>query len=140
MLLNNRNVFLVDDDLIASRFNRKVLENLGEFDIIETESQPLAAIRLLEEKLETKNVLPGVIVVDLYMPEIDGYQFISKVEELCQSHNIFSAPEFIVLSSSQEEGDFKQFQNTPFVKHFLSKPLVLHEIKEVLEEMNSSNI
>jgi CheY-like chemotaxis protein len=136
MLLNNRNILLVDDDLIASRFNRKVLENLGEFDTIETEHQPLAAIRLLEEKLVNKTELPGLIVVDLYMPEIDGYEFIGKVEELFKLHNILVTPEFIVLSSSQKEGDFKQFQNTPFVKHFLSKPLVLHEMREALEEMN----
>ncbi len=44
---------------------KKVLENLVEFDRIETDNLPVTAIRLLEEKLKTKNALPGIIIADL---------------------------------------------------------------------------
>jgi CheY-like chemotaxis protein len=66
-----RPVLVVDDDVSVRQLLRRMLEPDG-FTVVEAENG-LAAIERL------RDVTPGVILLDLMMPEMDGFQFVVEL-------------------------------------------------------------
>jgi CheY-like chemotaxis protein len=66
-----RNMLLVDDDDTMRKWMRKVLEPDG-WVVVEAENGRVALTRLAESS-------PNVIVLDLMMPEMDGFEFLVEM-------------------------------------------------------------
>jgi CheY-like chemotaxis protein len=66
-----RNMLLVDDDDPMRKWMRKVLERDG-WSIVEAENGRVALTRLAQ-------ACPDVIVLDLMMPEMDGFEFLVEL-------------------------------------------------------------
>lgn len=64
--------------------------------------------------------MPDYILLDLYMPEMSGFEFLEKVEKL---KNIKNSVEVYVCSSSKREVDRKRVMKFPFVSAYMEKPL-----------------
>jgi two-component system, chemotaxis family, response regulator Rcp1 len=78
-----------------------------------------------------KVALPDIILLDIYMPEADGWAFLEKVQKLYPS---LSKPlRIYILSSSINPRDINRAKQFPFVKSFIFKPIT----KEVLEKLIS---
>ena len=75
-----RNMLLVDDDDTMRKWMRKVLEPDG-WVVVEAENGRVALTRLAEAS-------PDVIVLDLMMPEMDGFEFLVEMRRHAQWQNI----------------------------------------------------
>jgi CheY-like chemotaxis protein len=109
---------------------------MGRFDVIESSCNPKESIEIFKNKIANDIPFPGLIIVDLSMPEIDGYEFIDEIDELIELNNLSISPVFIILTSSNQKKDIEQFHKTAYVKYYINKPLVLDEFKDVLTELN----
>lgn len=68
-----KTVLIIDDELSI----RMLLENfLGKSYNVNTTTDGVEAIKLLEE-----GNMPDLIVADIQMPNMDGYEFLQKVKE-----------------------------------------------------------
>ena len=72
-----KDVFVIDDDADVREIMIFSLENEG-FSVIPFES-PMEALKVLLDK--PKDRLPGLIIVDFMMPEMDGVTFIRELRD-----------------------------------------------------------
>jgi CheY-like chemotaxis protein len=134
--LDNKKILLIDDDVVVNKVNKYLIESTGIFDSVESKSAPQEALDYIKTQIQTKGAIPGFILVDISMPEIDGFEFIDLIDELFEEEGIDIMPVFVILSSSNFKRDYEQFDKTPAVKKFLSKPLQKEEFEKVLKELH----
>lgn len=136
MGLDNKKILLIDDDVVVNKVNKYLIESTGVFDTIESKTAPQEAIEYITDLIDNNQNIPGLIIVDISMPEIDGFEFIDLLDEIFEEKEFDTMPVFVILSSSNFKRDFEQFDKTPAVKKFLSKPLQKEEFELVLQELN----
>ena len=136
MILDYKNIYLIDDDAIVNRFNRKLIENTKLFEAIEFSLNPSKSLIDLSFRIDKNDKFPGLIMIDLSMPEMNGFEFIDELDELFEAKNLINFPIFIILTSSTYKRDVEQFLKTPSVKRFLTKPIKIEEFNKILKELN----
>ena len=134
--LDKKKILLIDDDVVVNKVNKYLIEGTGIFDSVESKSAPQEALDYIKTQIQTRGAIPGFILVDISMPEIDGFEFIDLIDELFEEEGIDTMPVFVILSSSNFKRDYEQFDKTPAVKKFLSKPLQKEEFEKVLKELH----
>lgn len=90
-------VAIVDDNMDARRLIRRILQSQGNYSIFEA-TNGKEAIQLAQEKL------PDLIILDLMMPEIDGF---SVLDALKENQNTAVIP-VIVVTAKELTTDEKQ--------------------------------
>jgi CheY-like chemotaxis protein len=135
MRADKKMILLIDDDVVVNKLNRFLIESLEVFEHIESKVSPQEGLDYISELIEAGSNIPGFILVDISMPDIDGFEFIDLLDELFEEKEIDSLPVFAILSSSNYKRDYEQFEKTPALKKFLSKPLQKEEFLEALVEL-----
>jgi CheY-like chemotaxis protein len=83
----DRPVLVVDDDVAVRQLLRRMLEPEG-YAVVEAENGRVALERLREMK-------PSVILLDLMMPEMDGFEFVSE----CRRHEAGRGVPIVVITA-----------------------------------------
>lgn len=76
--------------------------------------------------------LPGIILLDLNMPILDGWEFLDHFPELLSYKDV---PLFVVSSSVDPE-DVKRAHAYPFVKDYVIKPLNKDQLLALFSKMD----
>lgn len=74
-ILNNKNILIVDDSPESSRFMKIFLEMAGAS--VECTSDPSDALN----KINNENTNYDVILSDINMPQMNGYEFVNEVRK-----------------------------------------------------------
>lgn len=120
--MNLEIVLLIDDSDIDNMVNKRVVQKAGLSSDITVKNSAQSAIDYLKEISENDtDRIPGVIFLDIRMPQIDGFGFLELFEELPE--NIHAKSEIVMLSSSIDAADYSKAMDNRFVKQFLNKPL-----------------
>jgi CheY-like chemotaxis protein len=117
-----KTILLIDD---VKEFRALVKIFLSSNYEVITARDGLEALSILESGL-----VPDIIVTDLMMPRLDGYQFISKLKELEPYKKI----PVIVLSNVDKRKD-KEELSRKGIYGYLNKPFSPDELKENLSQM-----
>jgi CheY-like chemotaxis protein len=113
-------VLVVEDDADLREMMRRTLENVG-WAVIEAANGRVALERLIEQR-------PELILLDLMMPEMDGFQFLEEV----RTHEEWrSIPIVVVTAKDLTEEDRRRL--TASVARVLQKGLYSRE--EMLREV-----
>lgn len=124
-----KKILLVDDDNIFIMLHRRMLELSGIQAEIRTASNGLQALELLQRDQAEKFTLPDLILLDLLMPEMDGFEFITRLKNL-QLPDADSI-KIIVLSSSADKRDITRVNEAGIV-NYLVKPLTFDTLMETI--------
>lgn len=120
--MNLEIVLLIDDSDIDNMVNKRVVQKAGLSSDITVKNSAQSAFDYLKEISENDTErIPGVIFLDIRMPQIDGFGFLELFEELPEV--IHSKSEIVMLSSSIDAADYSKAMDNRFVKQFLNKPL-----------------
>ncbi|HEA29656.1 MAG TPA: response regulator [Leeuwenhoekiella sp.] len=114
-------IFLVDDQKITNFINKKLVSVTGIGKKVYDFVNPLNALKELEEKK------PQLILLDLNMPEIDGWEFLEQME------NYNTDAKVIIVTSSTSRLDVQKAKNYKRVIHYLTKPLSTGSIEELIQ-------
>lgn len=118
-------ILIVDDDLRLLRFVRANLESVGYKVLVAEDGNQ--AMSLLEKEM------PDLIILDIMMPAVDGFEFCGRVRE-------FSAVPIIMLTAKSEEADkikgFKLGADDYLTKPF-SAPELLARVEAVLRRVKN---
>ncbi|MFW5700627.1 MAG: response regulator [Cyclobacteriaceae bacterium] len=124
-----KKVLLVDDDDIANILHAKTLKKHNFCEEIGTAENGEVALEAIKNP-----PLPNILFLDLKMPNMDGFDFLSRFESLPE--DITSEIAVFVLTSSISKIDYekvKQFK----VKGYLNKPLNLEKLEEVKNKLSA---
>lgn len=122
-------VLLIDDDKYMTDMVAYLFKSVGVNNITKKNSA-LVALKYLKV-CNKKNLFPHIIIVDLCMPEMDGFQFIQQYETLYRN-NSPKLSVYILTNSISGKNKEKAFKFSS-VKKFLKKPITLELIKMIVE-------
>lgn len=117
-------VMLIDDNEIDNLINQKMIEAANITENIYTHTGAKSAIEFLRniEKMDVADkVLPNVIFLDIDMPLMDGFQFLTEFEKL--GNTVKKKCKIVMLTSSINPQDLSRSKKYPNVKLYLNKPL-----------------
>ena len=107
----NRSILVVDDDEDCRTMVKTILENNG--FTVTTGANGVEALSELE-KMET----PALVVLDIMMPELNGYQVVEKMKLNPKLQNI---PIMMVTAKASDE-DVIEGYKTYAVDYYITKP------------------
>jgi CheY-like chemotaxis protein len=127
-----KHICLIDDDEIMPLLVAGLLKRLTpgmapiRFESYVHGQQALEGLkRVLEDDF------PDLILLDLGMPVMDGHSFLKHYAE--RYANQHPDTKIVVLTSSLLKEDKLAINHYPFVKHYMIKPLLLTQLKQLLE-------
>jgi response regulator RpfG family c-di-GMP phosphodiesterase len=122
-------VIIIDDSevdrYIATYFIKKesFANEIIEFELAEE------AIKFLEKNRNNFRHLHVLILLDIQMPQINGFEFLEKIHDFL--HDTKENCSIAILSSSSDISDRKRAKGNPFIKKFIQKPLNETKIGEI---------
>lgn len=128
----NKSIFVIDDNSINLMIAEIIIKNQNFFETVTSYAEAQKALVDIFGNRKDKTLLPDVILLDLNMPVMDGWQFLDKYEEIRPS--LPKDIDIYILSSSIDVRDIQRSKQYHSVKSFLSKPLKM----EMLEDITSS--
>ena len=121
---------LVDDDQIFLFLHEHMIKIADPSATIMTIQSSVKAVAYLEDLIQSGQKMPDCILVDLNMPEMNGFEFL----EYCNQY--VTAPMSLVhiymVSSSLYESDREKALSFSFLTGFREKPLS----REIVTEMH----
>ena len=128
-----KNVFFVDDDKLFVYLTRKTIEAINFGGHIKEFGDGEEAINYLKEIADNTELLPDIILVDLNMPIMDGWEFLE--EYMLIKPGMKKNATIYLVSSSISPHDIERAKNIDLVSAFLIKPLVKEKIIEMLKDV-----
>jgi two-component system chemotaxis response regulator CheY len=109
--MDTKKVLLVDDSLIVHRQFKQILEDAEEFEVVGCGKTGLEAITLFT------SLKPDIVIMDMIMPDMDGFQAMRAIMEL--------EKDAVIVVASSTSGDSENVMRALQLgaKSFLSKPL-----------------
>ena len=129
MLDHTLNLLVIDDDDINIFIIKKIVEKTG-FDIeMVARNNGQQAIDYLNETISQNKPLPRLVLIDINMTVMNGWEFIEAYETL----GIDQKVDMYILSSSVYENDIEKTKSYTAVKGFISKPLSMERLTELVK-------
>jgi CheY-like chemotaxis protein len=131
-------VLLIEDDSITQFLNRHIIESFAFCENIIEAANGLEALNYyekLENGAEPIENVPEVIILDLNMPILDGWEFFESFKN--KYPNFLEKTKVFVLSSSINPEDIRRANNDRNIAAFLEKPLdndKLEVIRHILDK------
>lgn len=122
--------FIVDDDEVYTMGIKRLIKRADLINEVQFfENGKLAVDALLENKSDL-SMLPNVILLDINMPIMDGWEFLEKYNtikpQLAKNIVIY------MVSSSINPKDIEKAKNYEDVTEYLEKPVTLEEIQQMV--------
>ncbi len=123
-------ILLVDDDEITNYLSSEILQQQFSNAEISIATNGEEAMKYLFGNLKHKQPLPDIMLVDINMPHMDGWEFI----EILDAHNAeeFRAVNIFMYTSSEYFEDINRGKSHRMLKNILTKPLTDNDIKEIV--------
>ena len=118
-------IFLLDDDPIVNIINEQLFRKFNA-------SKQYIVCRTSQEAVDyinSANPLPEVVIIDLNIPLINGFEFLDKFYD-----KFLSDLSVYILTSSINPIDYNKAMGYPFVKGYLKKPLTRDVVQKIIAE------
>lgn len=89
------------------------------------------AINCITANLNDPDALPNLILLDIDMPIMDGFQFLEAYKNI--EANLTKKIPIYMVSSSVDPEDIEKAKSYTSVVDYLSKPLKSDKLKEIIE-------
>jgi len=125
------NILIVDDDLVYRFAATKTIAATGLGEKIIECSDGLEAFNFLKENIHQLQNLPDIIFLDINMPTMDGWEFLTAFESLVSK---LSKPIHIyMVTSSIDKHDIQRSKEFATVSDYLVKPIFKETFSKILK-------
>ncbi len=112
---------IIDDSQLDCFIGEKIIQNTGTFSSVKSYIQATEAYEVIKNSDPDSKDAITVIILDIQMPVMNGFQFVEAFEQLPE--NIKSNYAIFMFSSSINENDKNRLENHPCILKFYSKPI-----------------
>jgi len=125
-----KEICVIDDDMIYQMIIKKMISRTDIFNDAVIYGRAEKALKHFK-KSEAK--LPDLILLDINMPEMDGWQFLVELKK--HRPSFFTETKIYIVTSSIASSDKAKAKAIPEVSGFLSKPVSVSKLKELGEKL-----
>lgn len=129
MAIRNK-IMIVDDNPIDHMITKYILKhNFDIEDVVVMESAE-SALLFLAERQQNINELPELIILDLDMPGVSGFEFLERFSRL--NEQLIKKCSVVVLTGSDVEMDLEKIRCNQYVSELISKPLSKNALSDFI--------
>jgi CheY-like chemotaxis protein len=122
-------ILLIDDDKVTNYLHSIVINDMGISDHIEIKQNGKDGLLFLEERRQTGR-LPELILVDLKMPVMDGFEFVDAFRKLGLPQE---QTRIVMLTTSSNPKDIEKMKEKG-LEDFFDKPLTEEKMMGLVEK------
>jgi CheY-like chemotaxis protein len=124
--MRKKTIWVIDDDNIYQIIVNKIIQKSEMFSDISSFKNGKEAINAVSNSLNSKESFPDIILLDINMPIMDGWEFMEELQILKPSIN----KQIIVyiVSSSIAVEDKNKAKTYPDILGYLSKPVNINDL------------
>ncbi len=133
-MIKNQHILLclVDDDIIHQFIVKKLVRSIKNYhEKILVFSNGEEAIKHIKSSLERISELPDLILLDINMPIMDGWEFLDQYISI--EPNLKKEIKIYILSSSDNPEDIKKAMGYEKISDYLIKPINETQLSSLLE-------
>ncbi|MCU0437418.1 MAG: response regulator [Raineya sp.] len=126
----NKELFfvIIDDDHLNNVICQTIIEKHYPLSTCLSFLDPNKAIEYLQN---TINKQPDVILLDIHMPDVDGWKFLESFKKM----DIVETSHIVMISSSINHKDVRGAYEHPLVKSYIEKPITIDKMNQALENL-----
>ena len=128
--MKKKSIWIIDDDAIYKFVIQKLIAKSDLFDDVKTFSNGEEASNALKNEGNENILLPDIILLDIEMPRMDGWEFISEIEAFLKKADQKSIKIFMSSSSIAFEDKVK-VDNNPNINGYLTKPISFDDLLQI---------
>lgn len=123
--------YIIDDDPIVLAMGQKLIKTHQAFSDVITAQNGEQAISLIREIQEKQQKQPKLILLDLNMPVMDGWEFLDCLKEYRDIVDI----DIYIFTSSINPADIERSKTYANVKGYISKPLTMEVLDNLAQKI-----
>jgi len=131
-------ICLIDDDMIFRYLTQTLITKTHLVNEIDAFSNGLDAINFLKAVSLDDGKLPDIILLDLFMPVMDGWGFLKEYEKL-QPKLTKKIPIYIVTSSI-DPADIQKSKAINLVIDFIVKPMTKETFLQIMHSHTTNKL
>lgn len=124
--MRKKTIWVIDDDAIYQIIVNKIIQKSEMFSAISSFKNGKEAIDAVTNSLKDNEILPDIILLDINMPVMDGWEFMEEMTLLKPS--ITKQIIVYVVSSSIAAEDKNKSKTYPDILGYLSKPVNINDL------------
>ncbi len=120
---------MVDDDITTTYLNERLIKKLGIANQIMVARNGKEGLELVERFYKEQGILPELILLDINMPVMDGFEFLIEYRKLNIEDK--ESAQIVMLTTSSNPLDINKVRNLG-VSGYLNKPLKAEGLNQIL--------
>lgn len=125
-------ILIIDDNETDGWIAERIIKKYNRQATIRVYKDAGEALRYLREEADVSGGNSYIILLDIYMPDMDGWQFLEEYLHLPLQTQ--AAIQLYMHSSSISPADRRRARGFVQVKNYISKPLVGGDLKQLLSD------
>ncbi len=125
-------VWIIDDDDISKFVMKRNLSQLSVTNVIEFPDS-LQPLKILTDNFDSVDILPDIILLDLNMPKLNGFQFMEEFR--VTNEKIKKDIQIYMLTSSLSSNDIDRAKSFPEISEYIIKPITLRNLSKIVDKV-----
>ena len=127
-----KDIFLIDDDALVNFLNQEIIKDSHPDKKVRSFESATEALEVIKEMLNTSySKLPQLILLDINMPVMDGWEFLDIFDQLPE--NKTKDCKIIMHTSSIDPRDIEKAKTYKAVVDYMTKPLNLQSLSKIFQ-------
>ncbi len=125
-------IMLVDDNPDDNFFHEREIKKSNSEIVVIKKNTAMAALVYLKENKDVAFKLPDLILLDINMPGMNGWEFLKEYNLLAKE--LQSKVVIIMLTTSENSDDIRNAKSENYVSDFITKPMTKDVMNKITKK------
>lgn len=125
-------IWVIDDDAVYQTIINKLIQKSGAFSALSSFINGKEAIVALNNSLRNNDSIPDIILLDINMPVMDGWEFMEEIKRI--KSKISKHIIIYIVSSSIALEDKNKSKTFTDISGYIPKPVSVEDLLSIVSE------